>query len=121
MESIENINQIIEDNDFIDENGISLNNKNENIESNLNINIPNSSSKALPLVIFENYLKSQDIEKDLSSIEYQDVAPILYLYYEMNGYPEYTYIKHLIIDEAQDYTKLQYMIIRNIFKKSKFG
>ena len=53
MESIENINQIIEDNDFIDENGISLNNKNENIESNLNINIPNSSSKALPLVIFE--------------------------------------------------------------------
>ena len=38
MESIENINQIIEDNDFIDENGISLNNKNENIESNLNIN-----------------------------------------------------------------------------------
>ena len=41
MESIENINQIIEDNDFIDENGISLNNKNENIESNLNINIPN--------------------------------------------------------------------------------
>ena len=53
MESIENINQIIEDNDFIDENGISLNNKNENIESNLNINIQNSSSKALPLVIFE--------------------------------------------------------------------
>ena len=95
-------------------------------ETEKNINKMSSVVKRLlnietdPLVIFENYLKSQDIEKDLSNIEYQDVAPILYLYYEMNGYPEYTYIKHLIIDEAQDYTPLEFVLLKKMFNSSVF-
>ena len=58
MKSIENINQIIEDENFNDENGISLNNKTElkETESNniINTHISNSTPKALPLVLFEN-------------------------------------------------------------------
>ena len=60
MKSIENINQIKEDENFIDDNGISLNNKTEIDNNHININnkmptkIMNSSPKAIPLVIFEN-------------------------------------------------------------------
>ena len=60
MKSIGNINQIKEDENFIDDNGISLNNKTEINNNHININnkmptqIMNSSPKAIPLVIFEN-------------------------------------------------------------------
>ena len=54
MKKTENINQITGNDDFIDDNGISLNNKTDNIDTKININISNSSSKALPLVLFEN-------------------------------------------------------------------
>ena len=60
MKSIENINQIKEDENFLDDNGISLNNKTEINNNHININnkmptqIMNSSPKAIPLVIFEN-------------------------------------------------------------------
>ena len=60
MKSIGNINQIKEDENFIDDNGISLNNKTEIDNNHININnkmptkIMNSSPKAIPLVIFEN-------------------------------------------------------------------
>ena len=60
MKSIGNINQIKEDENFLDDNGISLNNKTEIDNNHININnkmptqIMNSSPKAIPLVIFEN-------------------------------------------------------------------
>ena len=60
MKSIENINQIKEDENFLDDNGISLNNKTEIDNNHININnkmptqIMNSSPRAIPLVIFEN-------------------------------------------------------------------
>ena len=60
MKSIENINQIKEDENFLDDNGISLNNKTEINNNHININnkmptqIMNSSPRAIPLVIFEN-------------------------------------------------------------------
>ena len=60
MKSIENINQIKEDENFLDDNGISLNNKAEidnnhiNIKNKMPTQIMNSSPKAIPLVIFEN-------------------------------------------------------------------
>ena len=60
MKSIENINQIKEDENFLDDNGISLNNKTEINNNYININnkmptqIMNSSPRAIPLVIFEN-------------------------------------------------------------------
>ena len=60
MKSIGNINQIKEDENFLDDNGISLNNKTEINDNHININnkmptqIINSSPRAIPLVIFEN-------------------------------------------------------------------
>ena len=59
MKNVENINQTIENENFIDENGISSNNKSGTniIQINNNISttqVLDSSPKAIPLVIFEN-------------------------------------------------------------------
>ena len=53
-------------------------------------------------------------------LQYEDLLPMMYIYYELNGYPKNRRIKHVIIDEAQDYTKLQLQILKNIFEKSSF-
>ncbi len=53
-------------------------------------------------------------------IPYSDTIGIIYLYFEMNGYPEFGYIKRVIIDEAQDYTPWQMELIKEIFKSATF-
>lgn len=48
-------------------------------------------------------------------IPYEDSAPYLYLQGMLEGFAVKPEIKHLIIDEAQDYTTLQYQIIARLF------
>ena len=47
--------------------------------------------------------------------EYPDVIGILYLNFEMLGYPKNNLIHHLVIDEVQDYTPLQIEMLAKIF------
>ncbi len=49
-------------------------------------------------------------------IVYEDVFPMLYLKYLLFGTRAHRPIKHLIIDEMQDYTYIQYAIIEKVFK-----
>ncbi len=49
-------------------------------------------------------------------IPYEDVYPILYLKYALFGDDNDRPVKHLIIDEMQDYTYLQYRLIDRVFK-----
>jgi DNA helicase-2/ATP-dependent DNA helicase PcrA len=46
---------------------------------------------------------------------YEDVAPFLYFRGKIEGFPQFNEIKHLIIDEAQDYTLFHYRIIQALF------
>lgn len=51
-------------------------------------------------------------------IPYEDLTPILYLKGILEGFPKMNEIKYLFIDEAQDYTPLQYRLFKYIFPKS---
>lgn len=53
-------------------------------------------------------------------LKYEDLLPIMYLNFELNGYPNGNEIKHVIIDEAQDYSLLQFQMLRKIFDKASF-
>lgn len=46
---------------------------------------------------------------------YEDVYPLLYLKYQLYTYAPKGNIKHLVIDEMQDYSKLQYQILSQMF------
>ena len=82
MKNIENRYQIKDEDDFFDENGISLNNKPElnYIENNNKIinNISNSSPKAIPLVIFENgkFIIPQEAKQLLSQSSFNHIGII---------------------------------------------
>lgn len=57
------------------------------------------------------------IEKGLLS--YEDVMPYLYLKERMLGVVEQHGIRQVIIDEAQDYSLIQYKILSSVFKRAQ--
>ncbi len=52
---------------------------------------------------------------DKRKVEYEDVFPMLYMKYRLKGRMEHKNIKHLVIDEMQDYSYLQYTILESLF------
>ena len=61
-----------------------------------------------------------DLIKTNKTITYEDACLFVYLKSLLRGFDYRGLIKQVVIDEAQDYSKLQYIIIRNIFKKANF-
>jgi DNA helicase II / ATP-dependent DNA helicase PcrA len=53
------------------------------------------------------------------SISYDDATPFLYLQDLIEGRKSNTSIRHVFIDEAQDYTPFQFAYIKNLFPYSK--
>lgn len=53
-------------------------------------------------------------------IQYEDIAPIVYLKNAMGMCKDMSNIKYVIVDEAQDYSPFQYNILKQIFKKAGF-
>ena len=57
---------------------------------------------------------------DRKELNYEDSLIYAYIKGLLNGFNYEGNIKQVIIDEAQDYNLLQYIIIKNIFKKASF-
>ena len=73
----------------------------------------------------ENYsgnITNKEIENFVlkKSINYEDACLFVYIKGLLEGFAYKGTINEVVIDEAQDYTKLQYLIIKNIFKRSGF-
>lgn len=52
-------------------------------------------------------------------IYYEDIAPIVFLNTALDNVNQAKAIKHVVIDEAQDYTAIQYEIIKRVFGHCK--
>lgn len=53
------------------------------------------------------------------TLEWADVYPFMYLYAMFNGLQTNLLIKHVVIDEMQDYTPIQYKLINLLFQCNK--
>jgi DNA helicase-2/ATP-dependent DNA helicase PcrA len=53
------------------------------------------------------------------TLEYADVFPLIYCKIRLEGVQPYDHVKHLLIDEMQDYTPVQYSVISRLFKCRK--
>lgn len=56
-----------------------------------------------------------NVPREQRVLHYEDVYPILYLKYRLCSGKKYKDIRHLVIDEMQDYSYLQYVILQNLF------
>lgn len=53
-------------------------------------------------------------------LRYEDATPYVYLKFLLEGFPYQVAMREVVIDEAQDYTYLQYKILKKIFKNANF-
>ncbi len=51
--------------------------------------------------------------------EYADVFPLIYCKIRLEGIQAYDHVKHLLVDEMQDYTPVQYAVLSRIFNCKK--
>ena len=67
----------------------------------------------------KDYLVKNTI-KNLSkkSVAYEDLAPIMYLEYKINGIKTKEKLKHVVIDEAQDYGEFQFDVLKSILNSN---
>ena len=71
----------------------------------------------------------EDIEEIVSTtqqslrkeqVHYEDYAPLLYLKLKIEGNDLFSEIKHVVIDEAQDYYPLQYEVFKLLYKNATY-
>lgn len=55
------------------------------------------------------------LEMNKECLAYEDVFPMIYLKYALSGYTGEHKIKHLVIDEMQDYTRVEFEILKRLF------
>lgn len=69
-------------------------------------------------VLYNRFLKKngrKELKRPQGMIRYEDVYPLLYLKYMTVAPAERRPVKHLLIDEMQDYSYLQYLILEKMF------
>lgn len=69
--------------------------------------------------LYNRFLEENGWEESLitgTEIPYEDVYPLLYFKYSVFDMPKRRKVKHLVIDEMQDYSYLQYLIIQKLFQ-----
>lgn len=66
---------------------------------------------------FYSWLDREDMFKlaKHSRLEYSDVFPLIYMKIHLEGSKGFHQVKHLLIDEMQDYTPVQYAVISRLF------
>lgn len=71
---------------------------------------------------FKGHITDTEIKNSVGgkSIKYEDACILVFMKGLLEGFKYMGLIKEVVIDEAQDYNRLQYLIIKNIFKKSDF-
>jgi len=60
---------------------------------------------------------SKNLEKGF--LPYEDAAPFLYLKLKLEGSDIFSEIRHVVIDEAQDYTAMQYEVFHLLFRRAR--
>ena len=60
-----------------------------------------------------------DVPPERRFLEYEDVYPLLYLKYRLQNQGSHKTVRHLVVDEMQDYSYLQYRILELLFPCNK--
>lgn len=83
-------------------------------------NILNLKSKKVYIDILKNEgLNCSNISKNI--VEFEDLAPLMYINYLLVGNDDFKNYKHIVIDEAQDYGEFAFLVLRKMFGNSTFS
>ncbi|MDF2521266.1 MAG: helicase [Clostridia bacterium] len=100
-------------------------------------------SKTNPLQYYKDFLKDEELFNSImaektdeetasflrsytlgvlktDTVDLEDIAPIMYLKYKIYGVDEKIPVRHIVIDEAQDFSVFQIYTLKHIIKDSSF-
>ena len=82
----------------------------------------NFYTSAIFLNSYKMPFRENELKKNIDAnvINYDDATIFMYMKFLLTGFPYQVYVREVIIDEAQDYTYLQYKILHKIFKNAGF-
>ena len=55
-----------------------------------------------------------------NEISFEDLAPLMYIQIKIFGIKEKCKVKHVVIDEAQDYGEFQFDVLKNYYVRCSF-
>ena len=95
-----------------------LNEKSNQFEDNrLNEKLDKFADNELNEII--KYLKKSTLRNlNNNEVAFEDLAPLMYLQYRIAGIKEKCRIKHVVIDEAQDYGEFQFDVLKTILNSN---
>ena len=71
------------------------------------------------LIDVVKYLKESTLQNlNKNEITFEDLAPLMYLQYKITGIKDKCKIKHVVIDEAQDYGEFQFDVLKTILNSN---
>lgn len=73
-----------------------------------------------PITIYRDILKRLNLDSDFN-LSTEDLTPILYINYKIYGNANYTKYKHIVIDEAQDYSDLTFYTLKTLMRNATFS
>ena len=76
------------------------------------------ASQRIPKEQIEYIKSSFDKSQRAGKIEMEDIAPLMYLKYMIHGVKTKFDLKHIVIDEAQDFSEFQFYIFKKIVKSN---
>lgn len=93
---------------------------------NMSINVKENYKEIYKNFFKSKYSKIQPSDDILKSFinkkvaNYEDALLITFIKGKLEGYKTDLFIREVVIDEAQDYNLLQYVILKNVFRKAHF-
>ena len=106
-----NIKDIISKEKYVDE---AKSDKNKENLSNSNLKFVEGISNKVITYLRNSTLKN--LQKN--EVSFEDLAPIMYLQYRILGIKEKCRVKHVVIDEAQDYGEFQFDVLKTILNSN---
>lgn len=98
----------------------------EEVNNQINDMLKTSNQVLIYKILWENIKRYTDNDlrdiKDITLesinsgiVNFEDITPIIYIRLAMEGFRNYRNVKHILIDEAQDYSPIFYEIVKRSF------
>lgn len=78
------------------------------------------AENSIPCEYYSYILSKLKSDIESNNIDSEDLIPMLYLKFKINGINETKKFKHIVIDEAQDYSLLTFEVIKLLSKNNSF-
>lgn len=93
-----------------------------NFSNDMKLIYKNFYSSSIFLDTYKLPFRENELKRNIENkvINYDDATLFIYMKFLLSGFPYQVCVRQIIIDEAQDYTYLQYKILRKIFKSAGF-